>query len=245
MKRFAALISFALLLLASFTSMAAGAPSKFIVQSVSLTQCSGTLIEGQLQLAVVDAGGVILNGTTAAATTVYATHSNGAVGAVSWDFIAGQSYQFAFALGSADVTSVSMTVLLNGTTISSPVIKVNCDGTTQIGTPGQGPAAGDARLNSFNCDLTSALYATGSGISVWDIGADSKGSYKGVYTLADVGDLADSAPETNTFIKSIGHTSLEVLTTGEYQIKIGPDETGKVCTMVADGLPPSSVYFLP
>jgi hypothetical protein len=245
MKRLAVLMTFAMLLLASFTSMAAGAPSKFVVQSVSLTQCSGPLIEGQLQLAVVDSAGVILNGSIAAATTVYATHSNGPVGAVSWDFVAGQSYQFAFVVGSADVTGISMTVLLNGTTISSPLIKVNCDGTTQVGSPVQGPAAGDARLNAFNCDLTSALYAVGSGISVWDIGADSKGTYKGVYTLADVGDLADAAPEVNTFVKSLGHTSLEVLTTGEYQIKIGPDETGKVCTMVADGLPPSSVYFLP
>jgi hypothetical protein len=230
-----------LLALMLSTSTAFAAPiSSIQATGGSLLQCADNVIEGTLTASAYTSGGAVVTGFNPNASF---TTGNGGSASATLDLNSGESYRFYLVLGSGPVQYVDIVLSADGA--SSEKIRINCDGSVQIGSPAQGPAAGDARLNAFNCDLTSALYAVGSGISVWDIGADSKGSYKGVYTLADVGDLADAAPEVNTFVKSLGHTSLEVLTTGEYQIKIGPDETGKVCTMVADGLPPSSVYFLP
>ena len=38
-------------------------------------------------------------------------------------------------------------------------------------------------------------------------------------------------------------TALEVLTTGELQIKIAPDAEGKSCAVILDAIPPTFVYF--
>jgi hypothetical protein len=50
-------------------------------------------------------------------------------------------------------------------------------------------------------------------------------------------------PDVNTVVAEIWPTTLEVLTTGEFQIKIAPDAEGKTCAVILDAIPPTFVYF--
>lgn len=218
--------------------VAAAPPVALVLTDVALTGCSGPLIEGRLRLLALDSQGVITNSSIGLPTTVYATHSNGSAGSVNWSFIAGDSYQFAFSIGSAPATSVSLSIVaFNG--ITAPTVTIGCDGSVTFASV----AGPDNRLNLNHCDLTSALYSTSRGIEVWDIQADSTGLYQGAYTSADVAPFADAPTSVNTSIGAIGKTTAEVLTTGEIQIKIAPDAEGKSCTVILDGIPASSVYF--
>jgi len=61
--------------------------------------------------------------------------------------------------------------------------------------------------------------------------------------------LIDALPSVDTLAQSYSGWPCEapvefyVLTTGEYQVNIGPDGEGKVSVMVFSGLPPTGTYF--
>jgi hypothetical protein len=243
MKRTIFLSIFALLVLITSSSIAAGAVDSLVVQQAALTGCKGTVIEGSITVAAYDSGGTLLNDVVPLSALVYANHSNGTISPIAWDFVAGQAYHFAIAAGSAPVTSVILQVAAaSDTSVVTPSIMIGCDGTVSFGGSGTS-AASDLRLNRFHCDLTAALYSTYRGIEVWEIQLDSSGLYRGVYTQDDAAKYAEAAPESNTVVAEIWPTTLEVLTTGELQIKIAPDAEGKSCTVIFDAIPPSFVYF--
>ena len=52
----------------------------------------------------------------------------------------------------------------------------------------------------------------------------------------------EEPPEINTEIMTVDNVALYVLTTGEFQLNIGPDEEGKVRVVIFNGLPPTNVY---
>ena len=242
MKRTIFLPIFALFLLITSASLAAGAVDSLVVQQAGLTACSGTLIEGTITVAAYDPGGTLLNDGVPLSALVYANHSNGAISPIAWDFVAGQAYHFAITAGSAPVTSVTLQVAAaSDTSVRTPTITINCDGSVSFGGSGVSTAA-DLRLNPFKCDLTAALYSTYRGIEVWEIQPDSSGLYQGAYTQDDIAEY-DEAPDVNTVVAEIWPTTMEVLTTGEIQIKIAPDAEGKSCAVILDAIPPTSVYF--
>lgn len=236
MKRIAFIVAF-FLLVGVHSTFAAGTAATAKVQFAGLRECSGALITGSITIGVYDANGTLLNGTTPVSATVHATHSNGAVAPIPWDFVAGENYNFSFLVGSTPVVYATIVVVIDGTEVSSPLITVYCDGRVFVG---QG---GDSRINRNHCDLMAALYSTARGIEVWMIEADSSGTYMGAFTTEDIAPFADAPPAVNTFVRTIWPASLEVLTTGELQIKIAPDAEGKSCTVVVDGIPVRSVYF--
>jgi len=61
--------------------------------------------------------------------------------------------------------------------------------------------------------------------------------------------LIDPMPSQDSFVQSYSGypcaapVEFYVLTTGEYQVNIGPDGEGKISVMVFHGLPPEGVYF--
>ena len=243
MKRTIFLSVFALFLLIASSSLAAGAVDSLVVQQAGLTVCKGALIEGTITVAAYDSGGTLLNDGVPLSALVYANHSNGTVSPIAWDFVAGQAYHFAIAVGSAPVTSATLQVAAaSDTSVTTPNITINCDGSVSFGGSGVSAAA-DLRLNPFHCDLTAALYSTYRGVEVWEIQPDSSGLYQGAYTPDDVAEFAESPPESNTVAAEIWPTTLEVLTTGELQIKIAPDAEGKSCAIILDAIPPTFVYF--
>lgn len=243
MKRTIFLSIFALFILITSSSLAAGAVKSLTVQQAGLTACNGPLIEGTITVAAYDSGGTLLNDAVPLSAWVYANHSNGTVSPIAWDFLAGQAYNFAITAGSAPVTSVTLQVAAaSNTSVVTPSVTIGCDGTVSFGGSGA-VSGGDLRLNRFHCDLTAALYSTYRGIEVWEIQPDSSGLYQGAYTQDDIAEFAESAPESNTVIAEIWPTTLELLTTGELQIKIAPDDEGKSCAVILDAIPPTFVYF--
>lgn len=243
MKRTIILPIIALFLLIAGSSLAANGVSSLAVQQAGLTACNGPLIEGTITVAAYDSGGALVNDAVPLSALVYANHSNGAVSPIAWNFLAGQAYHFAITAGSSPVTSVTLQVAAaSNTSIVTPAVNIGCDGTVSIG-GGDASGESDLRLNRFHCDLTAALYSTYRGIEVWEIQPDSSGLYQGAYTLDDAAEYAESAPESNTVVAEVWPTTLEVLTTGELQIKIAPDAEGKSCAVILDTIPPTSVYF--
>lgn len=243
MKRTILLPVFALFLLIASSTLAAGPVDSLVVQQAGLKSCHGPLIEGTITVAAYDSGGVLINDVVPLSALVYANHSNGTVSPIGWDFVAGQAYHFAITAGSAPVTSVTLRVAAaSNTGVMTPAVTIGCDGSVTFSGSGASTAA-DLRLNLFHCDLTAALYSTYRGIEVWEIQPDSSGLYQGAYTKDDIAAYAESAPESNTVVAEIWPTTLEVLTTGELQIKIAPDAEGKSCAVILDAIPPTFVYF--
>ena len=246
MKRTILPTIFALFILMAGSSFAAGPVNALVVQQAGLTACTGALIEGTITVAAYDSGGSLVNGAVPLSALVYATHSNGSVSPIAWDFLAGQAYHFAITAGSAPVTGIMLQVAAaSNTAVVTPVVTIGCDGSVSFGgsSGGSGVPNADARLNTFHCDLTAALYSTYLGIEVWEIQPDSSGLFKGAYTQDDIAEYAEAAPESNTVVAEIWPTTLEVLTTGELQIKIAPDAEGKSCAVILDSIPPAFVYF--
>jgi hypothetical protein len=242
MKRTIFLPIFALFLLIASSSHAAGAVRSLAVQQAGLTACTGPLIEGTITVAAYDSGGVLINDGVPLSGLVYANHSNGVVAPIPWDFVAGEAYHFAITAGSATVTSVTLQIAAaSNTSVRTPDVTIGCDGSVTFGGAG-GSSSADLRLNPFQCDLTAALYSTYRGIEVWEIQPDSSGLYQGAYTQDDVAEMTET-PDVNTVVAEIWPTTLEVLTTGEFQIKIAPDAEGKTCAVILDAIPPTFVYF--
>jgi len=79
-------------------------------------------------------------------------------------------------------------------------------------------------------------------LDVYGIDDEGEGYYAFTITEADLAPFADNPPEENTEIMTVGNVALYVLTTGEYQLNIGPDEEGKVRVVIFNGLPPTNVY---
>jgi hypothetical protein len=105
----------------------------------------------------------------------------------------------------------------------------------------------DGRLNRFHGDLISVLYRGTVGgqpaIAVYGLDDESNGLLEGYFTLDDIAPYADSPPAENTAIRTIDQSTLYALTSGEFQINIGPDDEGKLYTVIFGGLPVAGVTF--
>jgi hypothetical protein len=97
--------------------------------------------------------------------------------------------------------------------------------------------------------LNAAIYSrTGAGgdpqLHIYCINDQGQGYFGMVISGADVNGFA-AHPASNTLVKtsSACNLSFYILTTGEYQINIGPDDEGKVTAMVFTGLGGGDAHF--
>ena len=81
------------------------------------------------------------------------------------------------------------------------------------------------------------------GLDVWGIDDEGNG-FKAFYVSGETLSNLPESPEENTLIASTEdeYISLYQLTTGEYQINIGPDIEGNVQVVIFTGVPPTNVY---
>lgn len=79
-------------------------------------------------------------------------------------------------------------------------------------------------------------------LDVYGINDDGEGYYQFSITQDLLAPYADNPPTQNTELASADNVTLYMLTTGEYQLNIGPDDEGKVRVIVFEGLPPTNVY---
>ena len=79
-------------------------------------------------------------------------------------------------------------------------------------------------------------------LDIYGINDEGEGYLLFDITQADFAPFVDNPPAQNTELESVDDVTLYILTTGEYQLNIGPDEEGKVRVIVFEGLPPTNVY---
>lgn len=111
--------------------------------------------------------------------------------------------------------------------------------------------APDDRINWKHGDNTAILYprkdAEGKPVlQLYCMSPDGKGTLGDIITQ-DMFDKAPAKPAVNTKVHETNvcrvPVTFYVLTTGEYQVNIGPDIEGKTHEIIFTGLPPSKVYF--
>lgn len=222
---------------------AAQEASTLELTSASFIRCSGTIIEGSFGVTALDSSGTVLNGSTAISATVNAASSSGGAASESWSYRAGTSVTFAFTFPSA---FSYIDLYVQSGTARSDLYRFGCDGSIiRFGGGNFGP---DGRINRSHGDLTSALYAASdkSGkptIRVYDIAADSSGILRGDYAYELFQPYLNNPPSANTVLATLGKTTLIALTTGEFQINVGPDAEGKIHEVTFSGLPPRNIKF--
>jgi hypothetical protein len=126
----------------------------------------------------------------------------------------------------------------NGTTFTTVP---DCSGGTSVG--GVSGVISDGRINPLWGDHFAAIYvdddAGNPALRIYRVGDHNEG------WLALALDLEDfpTDVEENTLVASQNGVAVYVLTTGEIQVTLGPDETGKVYIIIMNGLPFSSAHF--
>ncbi|MCA9913306.1 MAG: hypothetical protein KC496_08145 [Anaerolineae bacterium] len=103
----------------------------------------------------------------------------------------------------------------------------------------------DERVTGTSVDV--AVYydaETGEGLSIYAIDDSGEGSLAIRVTPEQIAEWDAMTVSENTLIaqSANGKISLYKLTTGEYQLNVGPDEDGKVQVTIFDGFPPTNVY---
>ena len=87
-----------------------------------------------------------------------------------------------------------------------------------------------------------AAYRRGRGIEIYRIDAQGKGTLVLTVTRTEIRRVQRDNPTTNTLIKATpdGLFAVYLLSTGEFQVNIGPDAEGKVEVVTWRGLPPEA-----
>lgn len=242
-------VDLAALILLSFvmvnTSAAQDTPASIVFNSIQISSCEADTLQGSVALSVVDSVGTPLDlsilpdvlltfrsGSTIVTELLPATEITGVSFGVN---IPG--------LGSGDVELTA--ALSPDYSVGSPTLRINC-GT--LGYEIIGLSSGestDGRLNPNAGDLLNVLYrgTDDSGnpvIDVYDVDGTT-GIYIGEFEYELFEPYLDEAPETNTELGSVDQATLYALTTGEFQINIGPDIEGKYGIIVFNRLPPTTI----
>lgn len=212
------------------------------ITGAAFTRCQNGIIEGSFGVIAYDADGKVTNSVTPLATAILVYSSTGEFVGSSWDYVAGQSVAFAFAF--ADGFTYTDIAVEAGA--RSDTWRFHCNGVIEnLG--GGLSGLSDGRLNYYHGDLINVLYRSNvdsqPAIAVYGLDEDSNGIRRGYFTLDDIAPYIDNPPAVNTAIRTIDESTLYALTSGEFQINIGPDDEGKLYTVIFDGLPVTSVYY--
>jgi hypothetical protein len=235
---------FILLLIAASTVFAQ--QPRIEIVGLQFMGCGSGAVEGKFSVAVFSDTGFPLNDTTP--VEIKTTYTGDGVFA-----------EFVNALRASDVVTfginnpggtityaILQTALTSDPSVKSPAYYLDC-ATGSITTMA---TARDARLNYGAGDLLAALYrgtdSTGQPtIDVYQIIAPSKGNLIGAFEKALFTPYIDAPPAVNTLLARIGQTSLYALTTGEFQINIGPDAEGKIARVLFRSFPPTQIRLFP
>jgi hypothetical protein len=238
----------AALLLLSFiainTTAAQGEPASIAIQAVQVTSCENDVVEGFIQLVVRDSAGSIVD-VSGMSDFIITFSASGVVNTFTFPSSTVTGVDFGVSLPGVGTGSIDVTATLSAdSSVGSPVLRINC-GTLAyeiLGSESGGSA--DGRLNPNAGDLLNVLYAgvDDSGNPVIDVYQvdGTTGIFVGEFDYELFELYLDAAPDTNTELGTVDQATLYALTTGEFQINIGPDVEGKYGIVIFSGLPPSS-----
>jgi hypothetical protein len=133
---------------------------------------------------------------------------------------------------------------LNGTTfIVTPDCSPNAEAEAEVNLNAAIQGITDGRLNSAWGDHFAVIYATdGAGnpaLRIYRVGDNSTGWLALAVNVEDIPAVSDE----NILIASDNGIAVYLLTSGEIQITLGPDETGKFYNVVIDALPATSIHY--
>lgn len=137
------------------------------------------------------------------------------------------------------------------TGIISALAGAICGATVDVTPLGTVPRGNDNRINPTKGDLAVVLYvgADANGepaIEFYCVDQNSVGTFTAEVTVADLQGIPHP-PAQNTEVKRVTTCSVEavfyVLTSGEYQVNIGPFSDGKVYEVIFSGLTASNVHY--
>ena len=182
-----------------------------------------------------------------AKVTVKLTSScGGALGSVTIKADGDKVFASGFNLTSFDETTLSYTlkghagsliVSLKTNDYVAYKIIVSFDGAVH-----DGPEPPDNRINWRMGDDIAAIYrdaddAGNPALSIYEINDAAEGELRFKVTMADLQPYLDNPPAHNTEIKTAGKVTLYALTSGEFQISLGPNAEGKVYDLIFTTLP--------
>ncbi len=102
----------------------------------------------------------------------------------------------------------------------------------------------DNRLNWRWGDHLAVIYPAGDAdhpmLQIFGVGEDSRGYHMLNITPDDFAPFIDNPPAENTLITDAGLVKVYALSSGEFQISIGPDADGSMYDFVFNGLPVES-----
>lgn len=241
------------LVVPSGVSHAAGPVTTIELADTVFTQCNSFpgVFEGGFRVIAKDGDGLVANDPNPLNfRLVVSTQYGSEVLDISTNSTTAQSFAMTFT-GSPAITSGNVEVqLATNPSVTSGAYTWDCVNQTVNPGGGGGPVftGDDDRLNLSHGELMAVLYARTDrsgkpGVHVYGISGASTGYLLGVYSYSDFEKFLGKPPSENTKIKSIGKSTLYALTSGEFQINIGPDEKGELHQVVFSGVPPTNVYF--
>lgn len=234
----------ALLLLAAGTVLAQQARIEIV--GLQFIGCGSGAVEGRFSVAVYDANGVLTNAATP--VTLRTTYvSDGVLAEFTNNLQSGAIVTFGINNPSGPITYVILqTALVSDPNVKSPGYFLDC-ATGQISTIGP---SRDGRINYGAGDLLAALYMSSDSagkpsIAVYQILNTREGDYIGAFDHALFAPFISAPPAVNTAIASVGPATLYALTSGEFQINIGPDAEGKIARVLFRSFPPTNIRLFP
>lgn len=208
--------------------------SGFIFQAgdtvtVDLTVTGGTPVSGSFQIMVFPPG-VVAGPTPMPGSLSYTMPATRLYGDVAVYIIpdpSGLSFDFTFTCTPSTLSPISLGEEL--ATGISPPPGINTGGASALIVPIT--ATGEEAHGDY------------VGLSFWGINEQGDG-YFAFYVSKEMLDALPENPEVNLEIARTdnGQIVFYKLTTGEYQVNIGPDSEGKVQVVIFDGIPPTNVY---
>jgi hypothetical protein len=230
---------FLLLLLCFFTFPVVAQASRITLNSATLSTCGNDTLEGYFFISAYDERGVLINNADSLTFTVVFESSNESV---AFTVSASSTTPIDFAVSfNQPTTGATLTVGLGSEAAS--VYEIDCS-TLTINALGTAEGRDD-RMNFGKGDLLNVIYARTDAIGkpvihVYSVDGDT-GVYAGVFDYALFELYLDTPPTRNTKIGSVDSSTLYALSSGEFQINIGPDAEGKIAVIIFEGLPPKVV----
>jgi hypothetical protein len=233
-----------------FTGFAAAAevPSVLTITGVQVTNCSGPTMEGAFQVIATNDGGSMISAPVQ--ILVYFESNVGAVPGIPYTVSNTNDIPFAVSTPGGTVQYMRVYVAaVDNPSLRSDTWQLSCDGSSvNLGGGNLAADGADDRLNRSQGDLLNVLYSRTDrdglpGVHVYRVIPPSQGSYEGGFSYQDFQPYLDNPPAENTLLASVAQSSLYALTSGEFQINIGPDIEGKTYVMIFSGLPPKNIRF--
>ena len=234
------------LLLNGSSLRAVGSISRIELVRYGLVSCDGNTFQGSYALVAYDDAGVVVNRQIPVSITGVFDLGGVVFETAPYPHSSSANYTFTIYASSPDVMAgMAYFYVTDDPAIRTSVYVLDCAGPSMYLS---GSAGGDDRLNWAHGDLLNVLYSRwdeqgNPEIGVYTLDEASEGVLAGHFAYSDFKPYLGQPPQQNTLIGKVSQSSLFVLTTGEFQINIGPDAEGKVYSIILDTLPPTRVYY--